>query len=100
VYLFDAFQPLPGYGVARSYLAVNESAVLHNFQKYGLLDDRVKLVKGLFKDSVPRFAAQNPDIQIAVLRLDSNFYDSHQDCFYHLYEKLAVGGYLIMDDVR
>lgn len=100
VYLFDVFEPMPGYGSASPYLGVSESAVRHNFDKYRLMDDRVKVVKGLFKDSVPKFAADNPYIRIAVLRLDSNFYDSHQDCFYYLYEKLQVGGYLIMDDVR
>lgn len=100
VFAFDVFEPLPGYGGAEAYLAVSESSVQHNFKKYGLLDDRVKIVKVLFKESVPKFAAENPNVKIAVLRLGSIFYDSHQDCFYYLYEQLQVGGYLIMDDVR
>lgn len=100
VYVLDAFESIQGYGPASSYLSVKEAAVLHNFEKYRLMDDRVKIVKGLFKDSVPKFAADNPGVKIAVLRLDSNFYDSYQDCFYYLYDKLQVGGYLTMDDIR
>lgn len=100
VYLFDAFQTIATYGSAVSaYLSVSEAAVLHNFDKYNLMDDRVKIVKGMFKDTVPKFAAENQDVKFAVLRLDGNYYDSYQDCFYYLYEKLQVGGYLIMDDI-
>jgi len=100
VIVFDAFEKVPGYGSAMSYLANSEATVRHNFEKYGLLDERVIFVKGLFKDTLPGFAKQYPDLKFSVLRLDSNFYDSYQDSFYYLYERLSMGGYLIMDDIR
>lgn len=100
VYVVDAFEALPGYGNSQAYLSVKEAEVRHNFEKYGLMDDRVVVVKGLFKDSVPKLVSEHPDMKIALLRLDSNFYDSHQDCFYNFYERLQIGGYLIMDDIR
>ena len=43
-----------------------------NFNRYGLLDDQVRFVKGWFKDTVP--AAQLDTI--AVLRLDGDMYES------------------------
>lgn len=100
VFVFDAFEALPGYGGASKYLANSETAVRHNFEKYGLLDERVIFVKGLFKDTLPNFSTMHPHARFSILRIDSNFYDSYQDCFYYLYEMLSTGGYLIMDDVR
>lgn len=99
VVLFDAFDLVPGYSSSTgSFLKTKESTVRHNFAKYGLLDDRVQIVKGLFKDSLPAYSKSNND-PIAVLRVDGNFYDSYQDAFYYLYERVPVGGFVIFDDI-
>lgn len=98
VHLFDAFESLPGYKTTSTYLAVPQSAVQHNFEKYNLKDGYV-FHKGLFKDSVPPFAKSFTG-NISVLRVDGNFYDSYQDAMYYLYDKVPVGGYVIFDDVR
>ena len=45
-------------------------------------------------------ATERGGAPIAVLRLDGNFYDSHQDALYALYEAVPVGGYVIFDDIR
>lgn len=100
VYVFDAFESLPGYGGHTVFLHTTEHAVRHNFAKYGVLDERVKIVKGLFKVSVPSFSRNNTNIKLAILRIDGNFYDSYQDALYHLYEHVPVGGYIIFDDIR
>jgi hypothetical protein len=39
------------------------------------------------------------DVDVAILRVDGNFYDSYQDAMYFLYEKVPVGGIIIFDDV-
>ena len=39
------------------------------------------------------------DQKIAILRIDANFYDSHQDALYYLYNFVPVGGYVIFDDL-
>jgi len=98
VHLFDAFESMPGYATTASYLAVPQSAVQHNFEKYGLKNGYT-FHKGLFKDSVPPFAKAFTG-NISVLRVDGNFYDSYQDAMYYLYDKVPVGGYVIFDDVR
>jgi O-methyltransferase len=64
------------------------------FQKYGLLDDQVRFLKGWFKDTLP--AA--PIKQLAVVRLDGDMYESTMDGLVHLYPKLSPGGFLIVDD--
>lgn len=98
VHLFDAFESLPGNNRAMQYLAVSESTVRHNFDKYGLKDGYV-IHKGLFNNSVPPFAKEFTG-NISVLRVDGNFYDSYQDAVYYLYDKVPVGGYVIFDDAR
>jgi hypothetical protein len=100
VFVMDAFDALPGYKESSSFLANSEFTVRHNFEKYGLLDDRVVFIKGLFNHTLPGFATAHGNARFSMLRIDSNFYDSYQDCFYYMYERLSVGGYLIMDDIR
>jgi hypothetical protein len=77
-----------------SYLAVPRSDVERNFSKYGLLDDQVVFLEGLFADTLPTA----PIEALAVARLDGDLYESTMDCLVHLYPKLSVGGYLIIDD--
>ncbi|WP_045215354.1 TylF/MycF family methyltransferase [Desulfonatronovibrio magnus] len=77
-----------------SELAVSLSEVQDNFDRYGLLDDQVKFVKGWFKDSLP----QAPVQQLAVLRLDGDLYESTVNALDNLYPKLTPGGFLIVDD--
>lgn len=94
VHVFDAFEKIPGYGGNSDFLMNSEADVKHNFDKYQVFDDHVHFYKGLFKDTVPSFQGQ-----LAVLRIDSNFYDSYQDALYYLYPKVPVGGIVIFDDV-
>jgi hypothetical protein len=75
-------------------LAVDLDAVKANFARYGMLDSQVVFLPGWFKDTLPGA----PIERLAVLRLDGDFYESTRDCLVHLYDKLSVGGYLIVDD--
>jgi hypothetical protein len=77
-----------------SYLGVSLETVQANFRRYGLLDDQVQFLKGWFRDTLPGA----PIEKIAVLRLDGDMYESTMDTFNHLYEKVQVGGYIIVDD--
>jgi hypothetical protein len=58
------------------------------------LAGRVTLVVGRVEDTIP---AQAPDT-IALLRLDTDFYESTRHELTHLYPRLASGGVLIIDD--
>lgn len=99
VFVVDAFESLHQYGNHRTFLQTSEAQVKHNFFKYGLLDNGVIFIRGLFKDSLPHFRERYPESRIAVLRIDSNFYDSYQDALYYLYELVPTGGFVIFDDV-
>lgn len=75
-------------------LAVSLEAVQKNFERFGVLDDRVKFLKGWFKDTL----AKAPIKRLAVLRLDGDMYESTMDTLVPLYPKLSPGGYCIVDD--
>jgi len=75
-------------------LAISEETVKKNFIKYNLWDDNIKILKGWFKDTLPTA----PIEKLAMIRLDGDMYESTMDGLVSLYPKLAVGGYIIVDD--
>ena len=76
------------------HFAVAQEEVAANFAAFNLLDDRVKFLKGWFKDTL----AVAPIDQLAVLRMDGDYYESTMDTLRGLYDKVSVGGYVIVDD--
>jgi O-methyltransferase len=75
-------------------LAVSLEEVKQNFRAFNLLDDQVRFLKGWFKDTLP--AA--PIGSLAIMRLDGDFYESTMDALCSLYDRLSIGGYVIIDD--
>jgi O-methyltransferase len=73
---------------------VTEAEVRASFARYGLLDDQVRFLPGWFRDTLPHA----PIARLAVMRLDGDYYESTMDALRHLYPKLSVGGYAIIDD--
>ena len=55
------------------------------FARYGLLDEQVVFLEGLFKDTLPAAPVE----QLAVLRLDGDMYESTMDGLVNLYHKLS-----------
>ena len=53
------------------------------------------LEKGWFSDTLPSFTETT---QIAILRLDGDWYDSTMCCLENLYPKVVPGGLIIIDD--
>ena len=106
VWLADSFQgvcrPDPvvfpedaGYHLwAMPALAVSREDVAANFERYGLLDDRVSFLKGWFRDTLPSAPVES----LALLRLDGDMYESTFVALEALYDKVAPGGYVIIDD--
>lgn len=76
------------------FMVVPFESVKSNFQRYGLLDDKVTFLKGWFKDTLPTA----PIKKLAILRLDTNRYESTRDALEALYPKLEKGGFIIVDD--
>jgi len=79
---------------AFNHFAASLEEVQQNFRAYELLDDQVMFLKGWFKDTLPKASVE----QLAVLRVDGDYYESTMDAFTHLYPKLSIGGYAICDD--
>ncbi|HEV2814031.1 MAG TPA: TylF/MycF/NovP-related O-methyltransferase [Solirubrobacteraceae bacterium] len=68
--------------------------VTENLRSTGYPMERVRLVKGDVRETIP---AQAPE-QIALLRLDTDWYESTRHELEHLFPRLAVGGVLLIDD--
>ncbi|MCC6805131.1 MAG: class I SAM-dependent methyltransferase [Anaerolineae bacterium] len=106
VWVADSFEGLPPPNLKKypedvglnlhlfPQLAVSLEQVQANFQRYDLLDDQVRFLKGWFRDTLP----SAPIEQLAVLRLDGDLYESTMDALVNLYPKVAPGGYVIIDD--
>jgi len=68
--------------------------VQQNLASTGYDSSLVTFVKGKVENTIPTSAPK----QIALLRLDTDWYESTQHELEHLYPRLAPGGVLIIDD--
>lgn len=64
------------------------------FEPLGYPEENLHFVVGKVEDTIPEHAPE----QIAVLRLDTDWYESTKHEINHLYERLQPGGVLIVDD--
>jgi O-methyltransferase len=106
VWVADSFEGLPAPDAERypadagldwsgvGVLKVGADLVRANFERYGLLDDRVRFLEGWFCDTLP----QAPVETLAVLRLDGDLYQSTMDALVALEPRVSPGGYVIVDD--
>ncbi len=106
VYVADSFEGLPKPDVVKypkdandihhiiDILKVSVEEVQNNFKTCGVLDDQVKFLKGWFKDTLNH----PPFERLSILRLDGDMYESTWDVLTNLYDKLSIGGYVIIDD--
>ena len=103
VWLFDSFEGLPKPEVVQdandklweySYFRVPREQVEENFRLFGLLDHRVKFVKGWFRNTLPGSEVS----KISILRLDGDMYDSTMVSLVNLYPRIQPGGYIVIDD--
>ena len=75
-------------------LAISEAAVRANFERFGLLDERVRFLPGWFKNTL----TDAPIERIALLRLDGDLYESTIQALDALYPRLSERGFCIIDD--
>jgi O-methyltransferase len=106
VWLADSFEGLPKPNAAlypadegdrlheQTGLAVGADQVRHNFERYGLLDERVEFLVGWFKDTLPTAPVE----RLSLMRLDGDMYESTIQAIEPLYPKLSQGGFCIIDD--
>jgi len=72
----------------------SESSVRETLLATGYPAERLRFVRGKVEDTIP---AHVPD-RLALLRLDTDWYESTRHELEHLYPRLAQGGVLIVDD--
>lgn len=110
LHLFDTFEGMPEATDDDFYLKdgtpaeamfpdeawcyASDAEVRSNMERTGYPMNRVRLVKGKVEDTIPATAPE----QIAVLRLDTDWYSSTRHEMEHLYPLLSPGGVLIIDD--
>lgn len=68
--------------------------VTANLGLTGYPADKVRYIKGMVEKTIPAAAPE----KIALLRLDTDWYESTRHEMAHLYDRLAPGGVLIVDD--
>lgn len=74
--------------------AASLQEVKGNIERLGLLDERIEFLPGYFSDSLGAIAKRD----FALIRLDSDSYDSVMTSLEHLYPRLSPGGIIIIDD--
>ena len=115
IHLFDTFEGMPPpaatdrdlTGVSAATLLAAEQResgdtwafspldqVRANLRSTGYPAELVRFVPGRVEETIPEAAPE----RIAVLRLDTDWYESTRHELEHLYPRLAVGGVLIVDD--
>jgi len=86
-------QARAGYEVPPEHIYTLED-VKRNMGLVGYPEDRTHYVMGSVMDTLPGRAPE----QIALLRLDTDFYESTLHELVHLYPRLVSGGVIIIDD--
>jgi hypothetical protein len=119
IYLYDTFEGMPapskhdvkkgghhGAGMSAEELYKNSNPddiiwcistldeVKQNIGKFDYPPDKIHYVKGMVEDTIPQTIPQ----KIALLRLDTNFYESTQHELKYLYPLMVPGGVIIMND--
>jgi hypothetical protein len=109
VYLLDSFEGLPAPKerdgpFARAWYDQGDKAdvaveeVSASIASFGLAPEKWELVPGWFDSTVPVLAERLLGEQIALLRLDGDWYDSTAVCLEHLVAIVPDGGVVILDD--
>ena len=75
-----------------AYAEIDE--VQANLTSTGYPAEHFHLIRGKVEDTIPGVSPS----QIAILRLDTDWYESTKHELIHLFPKLSVGGVLIIDD--
>ena len=105
VHLFDSFAGIPAADpedVDWPHSAGTSACTLKQVQQYmddwGIDKSLLCYHPGWFENTVHQniFCFEH----IAVLRLDADLYESTKICLKHLYPRLSIGGWLIVDDMN
>jgi O-methyltransferase len=90
----DGESSLLKYEITDDWCRCGSEEVAANIAATGYPSEMVTLVKGKVEDTLPDAAPS----EIALLRLDTDWYESTRHELIHLYPRLSEGGVLILDD--
>jgi O-methyltransferase len=76
------------------YVENLHEVVKANFRSFGLSDQKISLVKGLFEETLPLHGS----IKIAIAHIDCDWYEPVLTCLNYAWPRLSQGGYIILDD--
>jgi hypothetical protein len=114
LYLYDTFEGMPpptdadrslDGRTASEQLATSDrdapvwavagsAEVARNMAATGYPAERLRFVEGKVEETIPGVVPE----RIALLRLDTDWYESTRHEFRHLYPRLSIGGILVIDD--
>ena len=77
-----------------AYSSIEE--VKNNFKKLNLLSDKIVFIKGKVEDTLS--VVENIPTSISFLRLDTDWYESTKKELETLYDRVVVGGIIVIDD--
>lgn len=103
LWLFDTFEGLPAptlddpdFEIANLFTGTCLGTLeeVRNLFEQLKIGDQVQFTKGLFQDTLPASDVS----QIALLHIDGDWYESVKTCLDNLYDKVAPGGIIQIDD--
>lgn len=115
VYLYDTFEGMSeptqedksykGESATKAFMNKDEyweriacystlDEVKKNIRKVGYPEDKIKFIQGKVENTIPSTIPK----KIAVLRLDTDWYESTMHEMIHLFPRLVSGGVIIIDD--
>lgn len=77
------------------YLKVDKAEFLENLAAFGIKPTDVTILEGWFKNTLQRVTND-----IAILRMDGDYYDSTMTTLEQLYDRVSPGGVVLIDDYR
>ena len=107
VWVCDSFEGLPKATTNKdddswskmTFLSVSLEEVRDNFAMFDVLNDtQLRFVKGFFQQTMPLLKTNAELKHIAFLRMDGDMYESTTDVLYNLWNKVSVGGVILVDD--
>lgn len=78
--------------------SVSEEDFISNLKHAGVDLEKIKIIPGWFEHTVRLFGSQY--VNISILRLDGDLYNSTFVCLQHLFGKVQTGGCVIIDDIQ
>jgi O-methyltransferase len=92
--IWDVFRTDADGNAGSDWMRAGIDVVRRRIEPLGYPPERLHFVKGMVEDTIPTVMPP----EIALLRLDTDFYYSTKHELVHLYPRLASGGVLIIDD--